>query len=109
MLWVSRQVIREFLVARSRPQTFAEPSSPKELVERVRFIEAHFRVADEDAAVTTQLLDLLQRYAVGGKQVHDANVVATMRVHGVRRLLTHNVEDFRRFEPEIEVVSLVAA
>ena len=42
----------------------------------------------------------------GGKQVHDANIVATMRVHSVPRLLTHNVRDFARFGAVIEVVPL---
>ena len=43
--------------------------------------------------------------AFGGKQVHDANIVATMLAHGERRLLTFNGADFRRFEPMIEVVA----
>jgi len=37
------------------------------------------------------------RHPTRGKQVHDANLVATMLVHGVTRLLTFNVADFRRF------------
>lgn len=40
-----------------------------------------------------------------GKQVHDANLVATMLVHGVTRLLTFNAADFRRFGTLIEVVA----
>jgi hypothetical protein len=38
-------------------------------------------------------------------QVHDANVVTTMLVHGERRLLTFNEADFRRFTALIEVVT----
>ena len=33
----------------------------------------------------------------GGKQVHDANVVATMLAHGAGTVVTMNVEDFARF------------
>ena len=34
---------------------------------------------------------------------------ATMLVHGVTRLLTHNEKDFRRFVPLIEILPLVPA
>jgi predicted nucleic acid-binding protein len=36
--------------------------------------------------------------------VHDANLVATMLEHRIRRLLTFNEADFRRFGGLIEVV-----
>ena len=32
-LWISRQVLREFIAARTRPQTFAQPSTPKVVIE----------------------------------------------------------------------------
>ena len=38
-----------------------------------------------------------------GRQVHDANIVATMPDCGVRRLLTFNVMDFQRFALLIEI------
>jgi hypothetical protein len=53
--------------------------------------------------VWVQLMELTPRYSFGGRQVHDANVVATMLAHGERRLLTFNVADFQRFAPPIEV------
>ena len=31
---------------------------------------------------------------MAGKQVHDANIVATMLVHGERRLAMFNIKDF---------------
>ena len=34
---------------------------------------------------------------VSGIQVHDARMVAAMRVHGIANLLTLNAKDFRRF------------
>jgi hypothetical protein len=44
-----------------------------------------------------QLIALMGKFQIGGKQVHDANIVATMLAYGVPCLLTHNVKDFRRF------------
>lgn len=40
-------------------------------------------------------------------QVHDANIVATMLAYGIPRLLTHNVDDFKRFAHLIAVLPLV--
>ena len=40
------------------------------------------------------LRDLVRRYQVRGKRIHDANIVATMMTHGVSRLATYNVKDF---------------
>ena len=40
---------------------------------------------------------MLVDYGVSGVQVHDARLAATMRVHGVQRILTFNVQDFRRY------------
>ena len=49
---------------------------------------------------------ILAAVPCGGKQVYDANIVATMVSGGIRRLLTHNVGDFRRFSPWIDVIPL---
>ena len=43
---------------------------------------------------------------MGGKQIHDANIVATMLAYNIPCLLTHNVKDFKRFEGIIEIVSI---
>jgi predicted nucleic acid-binding protein len=57
--------------------------------------------ADDVAAVTAILLDLLKSRTVQGKQIHDANIVATMRRCGISSLLTHHTADFTRYVPDI--------
>jgi len=52
---------------------------------------------------------LLLTIPVGGAQIHDANIVATMEVYGIGRLLTHNTTDFARFGGLITVVPLVGS
>jgi predicted nucleic acid-binding protein len=49
-------------------------------------------------------VELCRAVAVAGRQVHDANIVATMLAHGETRLLTMNRSDFRRFDARIEIV-----
>ena len=96
-LWISRQVLREFAATTTRPQTFSKPSPPDVVIERIRYLEDRFHVADDSGAVTRHLVKLLGDFDIGGKQIHDANIVATMLAYDIRLLLTYNVDDFRRF------------
>ena len=108
-LWISRQVIRELTANVTRPQTFYSPLSAVEVGDSVQVLTLSFQVADETAAVTAQLLALLREYPTGGKQVHDANIVATMLVYGIGTLLTLNLDDMRRFAGRVAIVPLAAA
>ena len=107
-LWISRQIIREYMVQSTRPQTVTYPMQIGDLEERLLTMQMVFRIADETAEVTAQLLQLLKQYPTGGKQVHDANIVATMLVNGVDTLLTMNVVDFQRFQDRITLIPLRA-
>ena len=73
------------------------------MIERVRYLEERFQVADDTAAVTSQLVKLMEDFKIGGKQVHDANIVASMLAYGIPCLLTHNVKDFERFGEVIRI------
>ncbi|MGH8001916.1 MAG: type II toxin-antitoxin system VapC family toxin [Brasilonema sp.] len=105
-LWISRQVLREFLRTLTRPQAFINPRPLATIIERVRFFKTQFRVADDTLKVTERLLSLMEEITIGGKQVHDANIVATMLVYGIPQLLTHNTGDFARFSELIIVLPL---
>ncbi|MEJ1931775.1 type II toxin-antitoxin system VapC family toxin [Nostoc sp. NIES-2111] len=105
-LWISRQVLREFLMTLTRPQAFANPRPVAIVIERVRFFQTQFRVAEDTPQVTEQLLSLMAEIAIGGRQVYDANIVATMLVYGIPQLLTHNTSDFARFSELINVLPL---
>lgn len=43
---------------------------------------------------------------IGGKQVHDANIVATMQAVSIMHLFTLNVSDFKRFQGIITLLTL---
>lgn len=101
-LWISRQVLREYLTTLTRPQAFA--AVPRATVlEQVQLFVERFEVADDTAAITEQLCRLMTEIPVGGKQVHDANIVATMLVYGIPAVLTHNGQDFARFGQRVRV------
>ena len=109
MLWISRQILREYLTVVTRPQTFMKPLPMAVALERIRYFQSHFVVADDTGQVTEALIALLETVPVGGKQIHDANIVATMQVHGVHSLLTDNVDDFKRFTSYIRLLPLEPA
>jgi predicted nucleic acid-binding protein len=104
LFWTSRQVLREYLASTTRPGAVVPPPTLEALSQAVRQFEAEFEIADEDAAVTALLLDLLKSRTVLGKQVHDANIVATMHRYKIPWLLTHNTADFTRFVPDIHLL-----
>ncbi len=105
-LWISGQVIREFIVQATHPRTLAEPLTIEAVVREIEAMKPLFQIADETAAVRDKLLELLQQYPTQGKQVHDANIVATMLAYDIDTLLTLNVDDLKRFENTIKIVSL---
>ena len=105
-LWISRQVIREYLVTLTRPQAF--DSLPRAIVlEQARWFSECLEVADDTSTVTEQLTKLMRDFKISGKQVHDANIVATILAYDVPSLLTHNIKDFKRFEKLIKIEKLL--
>jgi predicted nucleic acid-binding protein len=106
-LWLSRQILREYLAVLTRPGTTTLASPAATAAADVAAFVRMFHVADETNEVTTKLLALVQSVPMCGKQIHDGNLVATMQVYGIPRLLTHNVADLTRFGPWITVVPIV--
>ena len=106
-VWVSRQVLRELLAVLSRPQGFANPLRVADVLAVAQEYENQFVVAEDQSLVTQQLYLLLDPIPCGGKQVHDANIVATMLAFGVPELVTYNLDDFRRFDGLISVAGEV--
>ena len=101
---ISRQVVREYLAVVTRPQTWPVAISREDALDDVNRLIGSFEVLEDGPTVTERLVELCREVQVGGRQIHDANIVATMMAHGERRLLTFNVGDFRRYGDRIELV-----
>jgi hypothetical protein len=63
----------------------------------VRAIEAGMIFLPDNEAIYQEWRRIAVQHAVLGVQVHDARLVAAMRIHGVRHILTLNVGDFSRY------------
>ena len=71
-LWVSAQVLREYLAAVTRPQATAPALPMATAITDVRRFRAAFDVAEEQPNVLDRFLHLLTTHSSSGRQVHDA-------------------------------------
>ena len=100
---VSRQVLREYVAAMSKPGVLPTSVPMASLIGNVRDFARSFVVLEDRADVTDLWLELLADTATAGRQIHDAYIVATMLAYQVPILLTHNVSDFKRFGSRITI------
>jgi predicted nucleic acid-binding protein len=101
------QIVAEFWNVATRPHEHngLGLSHEKARDEVVR-IEGFFTLLIESLDVYTEWKRLVITYGVTGVQAHDARLVAAMKVHGVGRILTFNLQDFTRYK---EIVAIQPA
>ena len=97
-LLVTPQILREYMVVLTRGQIFERQFTVAEVLEAVDGLLPWLQVLDETEKTSGLLRELVRRYQVRGKRVHDANIVAVMIAHGVARLATYNRTDFDGFQ-----------
>ena len=103
-LATSGQILREYLSVATRPMSVNGLGlSAPDALSNVEVFRTRVVLLSEDEAVSKMLAGLVERHVVTGKRVHDANIVATMLVHGTDILATENIGDFESF-PDIEVL-----
>ena len=104
VLCYTSQNLAEFWNACTRPvDRNGYGLSPAETDRRARALESRLHLLHDSLLVHREWRRLLVAHNVAGVQVHDARLVAAMRVHGVKRILTFNEKDFARY-PDIEAI-----
>lgn len=107
VLYVSPQILREYLAVATRPPSANGLGLTRAAaVASVREVRQAAQLLPETEQVADRLLDLLEGVPCAGRQVHDANIVATMLVHGVETLVTGNRAHFERFAHLVEIRGL---
>ena len=75
-------------------------------------LQARFPLLSDSPEIFTRWLELVKRFPIHGKHVHDARLVAVLQAHTVEHLITFNTSDFAAFSSMISLVdprSLVTA
>jgi predicted nucleic acid-binding protein len=98
-LCYTSQNLREFWNVITRPAAHnGFGLSITEADRECRRIERAFRLLSENNAIHQQWRKLVLTYGISGVQVHDAHLVAAMKIHGISHLLTLNDRDFVRYQ-----------
>jgi len=105
VLFVSDQVLREYLVIMTRPGILEKPISPELAVEDIRRMQEQFNMLFPDDKALEILSSLIVKYGIKGKRVHDVAIVSLMLANNISQILINNVVDFEIFH-EITVYSL---
>lgn len=92
-------VVMGFLRIATRVGTFRNPLSTTKAVGMITDLQAldHVYTPGEDARFWATFSEVVAEERVRGDLVSDAHIVALMRRHGVRTIVTHD-RDFRRFD-----------
>jgi len=109
-LALSGQVLREYLVVATRPVDVngLGLSSHSALRNVHVFTNPPFTFCEESEAVSIKLRELAEIKDLTGRRLHDANIAATMLVHGITTIVTQNASDFTQLG-EIQVRNLSEA
>jgi predicted nucleic acid-binding protein len=92
------QVLVEFWAVATRPLEANGYGWSAHVAEsKVADLLRQFPLLPETPASFPEWLRLVGRHGILGKRVHDARLVALLNIHGVTRLLTFNVGDFRPY------------
>ncbi len=73
--------------------------APEQADKLLRVIENLFPLLSDTATIYTEWRQLVTSVGVSGIQVHDARLVAIMRVNNISHILTFNTKDFARYGP----------
>ena len=101
---ISRQVLREHMAVVSRPKTWLLPIPHEIALDDKEGLVATFGILEDGPVKTDSLVSPCRGVPVGGRQIHDANILAIMLARGGSRLSTLNRSDIRRDVNGIELV-----
>lgn len=104
-LFVAPQILIEFWAVASRPtKDNGLALDAPEIEKRIAAYLAAFDFAPDAPVIFDEWRRLANIYAPQGKPTHDARLVAAMKVHGIKNILTFNAKDFRRYEASENIV-----
>ena len=104
---ISNQILREYFTIMTRPDEHGVLPDHLPILRNITRFEHYWVVLGETREVREQLYTMVENIPIADRQIHDANIVATMLTYGVKNLLTNNPKDFKRFDSFINTISLL--
>jgi predicted nucleic acid-binding protein len=105
-LRVAAQMIREYLVVATRPvEANGLGLEPGAALANVRELRRVLRLLPEERPILPAFLRLLEEVPCRGRRIHDAHVVATALVHGLKAIVSLNTGDLAPFASRIAVIT----
>ncbi len=103
-LFISTQIIREFLSVSTNKKFLKNPLPIKEANRKVKEFRQNFEVLNIEIETIERLMKIAEKYQISGKNIHDAAITATMLENGIKNILTYDKKDFEIYK-EITVHS----
>lgn len=100
--FISPQVLREYFAVATNERIFERPLELNEALSKIDEFRGLCDVLFENELSLDKLRELVSKYNISKKNVHDANIVATMLTNQVVELFTFNEKDFK-FYSEIKL------
>jgi predicted nucleic acid-binding protein len=89
IFYIAPQTIYEFWVVATRPVVNGGLGySPSVTRRAIRYFIEKYNLLDDNFATMDDALDLAEAEGVTGRRIHDARLVAVMRAHGIRNVLS---------------------
>lgn len=95
---ITEQIVREVLVVFTQPRFVKKPLNPNQAKQLGMQLLYQFVFLPSNNYSRLFLLESVEKYSLAGRKIHDANIVAVMRAHGVKKIFTFNQKDFSNFE-----------
>lgn len=108
-LIISSQIIREYAAATLRNAIYNKldlPSCIASVSRNIARFQRDFEVLYDNPDVLQNWLVLLPLLTTG-KDVFDFNIAATLQTNGIQHILTHNTNDFVKFNNWLTVLPLM--
>jgi predicted nucleic acid-binding protein len=91
----STQVLREFLVVATRPESANGLSlQTTQALDNITEFQRFCALLEPQSSDWPNLKKLIETSSLSGKRIHDANIIATMISNGIDWLITDNPADF---------------
>ena len=104
-LFISDQILREYLVIMTRPGIIEKPISLGSATEDAIRMMKEFTLLFPNQNSLDNLMEPILKHELKGKRIHDAAIVSLMLANGIAEIVTNNIEDFKSFH-EITIHSI---